>query len=59
MSRDDFMRRMEALIDARIAAALNDMHRARHFAARSAGPVRRRQRERQERTAPNLKIAEV
>lgn len=59
MSRDDFMRRIEAFIDVRIAATLDDMHRTRHFAARSAGQQRRRQRERAERTAPNLKIAEV
>lgn len=39
-----------------IAALSRDTHRARHFAARSAGQVRRRQRDRAERTAPNLKL---
>lgn len=39
-----------------IAALSRDTHRARHFAARSAGQVRRRQRERAERTAPNYTL---
>lgn len=55
-AKAEFMLAMEAKIEAITAATLAEMHRARHFTARSAGQRRRRQREYAERTAPNYPL---